>query len=138
MQRYRTIMIPLLTRVRVSTNGKAYATDKTYVDIDAPEFTSILPYAEELVLYTAGEQVSANLKWGIFFYSSVLPTFDVATLNQVGADVASGTSTRHGAFTDLTRFMPNARLLLGLGNTTGIAPEGGILTAVLGVKTVGL
>ncbi len=137
MQRYRILMIPLLTRVRVTTSGKLYTPDKTLLDIEARDFTNILPYAEELVLYSGGEQVG-NLTWGIFFYSSVLQTFDVPTLNQIGADVTTGTSTRHTAFTTITKFMPNARLLLGIGNTSGAAPEGGILTAMLGVKTVGL
>lgn len=137
MQRYRIVMIPLLDRVRVSTNGKLYASDKVLVDIDAPEFTRILPYAEELVLYTAGEQVSANLKWGIFYYSSVLETFDAAP-TQIGADVTTAVSTRHTATVDTSRFLPNARPVLAIGNATGSAVEGGVLTAMVGVKTVGL
>ncbi len=68
----------------------------------------------------------------------MLPTFDVPTFNKIGADVTTGLSTRHTAFTDTSKFMPNARLLLALGNTSGTVPEGGILTAMLGVKTVGL
>lgn len=139
--RYRTILIPVLNRFRVTTFGNDFSASRAYIDLDVPEFTAILPYTEELQLHTVGESMTNNLKWGLY----VQPGFDRdrelgGGPFLIGAVVDSGTSgpLRHTAYTDTSKFQLHGRLRLGFGNAAGTANETGLASAVLAVKTVGM
>lgn len=141
MVRSRIILIPLLERYRASSVGNLFGAGTTkLIEIDAPEFTSILPHAEELVLYTNGELMSANFNWGIFFTSGYERQYELALAPfQIGGTVTQVNPgpTRHAAYTTIGNFQLASRLFLGVGNSGGALLETGICNAVLAVKTVG-
>lgn len=122
--RYRTILIPVLNRFRVTPFGNDFSASRAYIDVDVPEFTAILPYTEELQLHTVGESMTNNLKSGLY----VQPGFDRdrelgGGPFLIGAVVDSGTSSplRHTAYTDTSKFQrgPPARPPAPSGLRTG-------------------
>ncbi len=143
MVRSRIVLLPLLSRYRAASAGNAFGAGTTkFIEIDVPEFVSLLPYAEELTLYTMGEAMTTYFQWGIYFNSGYERQFELATGPfQIGGTVTAGTPgpTRHAAYTTpLTNFQLASRLFLGIGNAQGTLFETGVCNATLAVRTSGV
>lgn len=140
MNRTRIVLIPLLTRYAASTDGTDVA---VYIDLDVPEFKSLLPFADSLTLYTLTEAPPSNseFEWNIVFRSGYDRDHETADINKIGpsANISSSGSARHSAFTDTTKFMLASRLQILLKNKSAVTGvRSATLSAVLAVTTVGM
>ena len=139
MQRSRFIVLPLVHQLRLVTKGNAFGSP-IYLDLDLPDFTKLLPYAEGLTLFTLIESPSTNFRAGVFFRSGFNRSNEGSPI-QLGATVpSSGGSTeskRHTEYTTIGNFELIGRIQIGYGNDSGSAAETGILSAALGVKVWG-
>lgn len=133
-------LVPLLNKYRIVTNGNTFgSSDTILVDLDIPDVSDLVARSEEITLFTLGESMTANLRWGIFLRSAYSRSFEGDPL-QIGGTVGAVNpeSKRHAANTDVTKFNLESRLQLGYGNSTGTDLESGIVSAVLGFKLVGM
>ena len=141
--RSRLIMLPLLNKYRVVTSGNVLAA-KTLIELDVDGFESLLPHAEELVLFTVGESMSTNINWGIWYTTGFDRTLEVTSGTppfQIGATVTQALAgpTRHTALAANTNFQLVSRLFVGFWNSAGVTTyESGVCSAALGVKTWGM
>lgn len=136
----RIVLIPLFQKLQLITPGNAIASPK-YTELDVQKFRHILPFAEEMVLYTMGEQMSANMNWGVFFLSGFTRSQEIsATPIQIGSTVTNAAPgpLRHTAYSTTSNFLIESRIFVGVGNGSGSAAESGIGSAMLAVKTVGM
>lgn len=136
MQRSRFVILPLLSKYRISSNGNPFApATNNYIDINVPRLNEVLPYAQELTLFTGGEDQTTNLRWGIFLYSAFTRSFETGDPVQIGQTVGGTTKAtlRHTPYSTLASFNLESRLLIGVGNSAGTLAETGIVSAALGV-----
>lgn len=132
-------LFPLLNKYRIVTNGNAWGAGTTIlVDLDVPELSELLPETEEITLFTLGESMTANLRWGIFLRSGYSRTFEANPI-QIGGTVGAVNpeSLRHTPYNTVASFQLDSRFQLGIGNSTGTALESGIVSATIGLKLVG-
>lgn len=142
MIRSRLMLFEVLFKYRCSTVGNAFGAGTTvFIDLEVPQIRNLLPHATELTLFTLGEDMTPNLSWGIFLASAYSRSFEPPAPTQLGATVVGPgpTSTRHNPFTTLQSLNLESRLLLGIGNNGGVTTfQGGVVSATLGVLTVGM
>lgn len=119
--RSRMIVLPLVTRLRLNTNGNAFGAGTTlFYEVDVPDFTDLLPIAEGLTLVSLTEN----------------PTLKPFA---VGAVMAAAGPKRHTAYNVLANFLLESRLVIGVGNGAGsVLNESAQLSATLLVKTLGM
>ena len=132
-------LFPILNKYRIVTNGNAWGAGTTIlVDLDVPEFSELLPEAEEITLFTLGESMTVNLRWGIFLCSGYSRSFEAPPV-QIGGTVGAVNpeSLRHAPYNTVASFQLESGLQLGFGNSTGTALESGIVSATIGLKLVG-
>lgn len=139
--RSRIIVLPLFSQMRVVTTGNLYGIGTTvFLDIDVPQFTKLLPHAEELTFISLTEQPSAQLNWGLFFYSGYTRASELTTSAPfaIGSTLTSIGSKRHSPYTTLTNFLLESRLVVGIGNGSGTNFESASISGTLLVKTAGM
>ena len=139
MIRSRFVTYPLCTKLRLVTNGNAFAVaTNIYQDVDCSAFESDLASAEEITLFTLTEGMTTNFRWNMYFFSGFTRSTEVsATPLAIGATVVANGSLRHAAYASITQFLFASRLQIGYGNSAGTAFESATVSAVLGIKLVG-
>jgi hypothetical protein len=132
-------LFPILNQYRIVTNVYDFGPATVMVDLDVPGFSELLPEAEEITLFTLGESMTVNLRWGIFLCSGYSRSFEAPPV-QIGGTVGAVNpeSLRHAPYNTVASFQLESRLQLGIGNATGTALESGIVSATIGLKLVGL
>jgi hypothetical protein len=131
--RDRIILLPLFPQTRLATDG---STTAIYVDLAAPRFERVLPYAEGLTLYTLTLNRTTSFEWNIVFRSGFNLINDDGSINKLGpgANIVANGSVRHTEFTDAAKFNLESRLQILLKNTTGTAIESATCGAALAIK----
>lgn len=139
MIRTKLVLIPLFKSLQVSTDG---TTTALYLDLDAPDFKYLLPYAESLTLHTLTfGAVNGEFEWNVVFRSGYDAQHETTDITKIGpsANISTNGSARHSALTDTTKFLLESRLQVLLKNATG---QSGVRTATisatLAVLTVGM
>ena len=118
---------------RLASDGTQTA---IYVDLTAPRFARVLPYAEGLTLYSLTLNRTANFEWNIVFRSGFDTINDDGAINKLGpaANIVANGSVRHTEFTDTAKFNLESRLQILLKNGAGTAIESATCGAALAVK----
>lgn len=135
MPQSRIIIIPLLKRHKASTDG---TTGNVDYDLDVPEFTNLLPYAESLTLLSLTEGApGTDFEWNIGFLSGFDRTHQGNFTAISPSNINTNGSARSSVYNTIANFNLDSRLQLRVkGATSGV--KSATVSAVLLVQTVGM
>lgn len=135
MPQSRILVLPLLKRYKASTDGTTNPVD---YDLEVPEFTNILPYAESLTLLTLTEGAPApDFEWNVGFLSGFDRSHHGSFTAIVTSNITANGSARSSAYTTVANFNLDSRLQLRVkGASSGV--KSATLSAVLLVQLIGV
>lgn len=135
MRQLRLVLIPLFRNVRLQTD---LGNSPQYLELDAPQFDGVLPYAQELHLYTNTVGLTSGLEWNVVFVPGWDRDYELGEV-KIGppANITANGPVRHAAYTDTSKFLLHGRLRLLYKNTNAGSQNTALVSAALGVLTYG-
>jgi hypothetical protein len=124
MNAFRLKLYPLFRGLRLNTlatgNDYTNAAQRLYLEIDMPELTHALLYAEDITFLSLAEAHVTNLNWGLYLYSGFNRGNELPPA-LVGATVSANGPLRHNALPAANAFNIESRFAIGYGYATGQA-----------------
>jgi hypothetical protein len=135
----RLVLIPLFKDLRIVTDPNAAVT--SYIELDTPSFTHLLPHAEALALHslTVGAPTGDDLEWNVVLVPGFDRSHEIAEIKLgPSANITANGAARHPPYSTINDFLLEGRLRLLYKNAAGVTTaQSASVSAVLAVLTVG-
>ena len=123
----KVVVVPAFYKMQLQTDATG---SYSFIDLDLPDIAHWGPHVQEIIVYTATENITTNFTWKLVAYWSIDGRNWSTSVDLFSAISANG-NTIQTAFSTASALGPIMRYAIAVANGSGSAIERGVVTASL-------